>query len=231
MPALFIDSCSHIKSILQKTDTLIPHNWLISYLECYDTVGWDGCEKWENRTLILTDEELKNDVYLRDMQFIWGAFSAIPKEYSRKDIEKYAYPELEKPDYMANHIVPQHPLAFLEISVWDGSYTYVCAHDKSLLQAFYSLPYDVIDAENDNKAMNKELCRIQDTLRNMVPNVSDAVANDVQWECWLALFRDKKRRAEVSDKKIEKVVKAVYKKVSAQGYWFRHTYWNPYDQK
>ena len=132
---------------------------------------------------------------------------------------------------MANHIVPQHPLAFLEISVWDGSYTYICAHYKSLLQAFYSLPYDVIDAENDNKAMNKELCRIQDTLRNMVPNVSDAVANDVQWECWNALFRDKKRRAEVSDKKIEKVIKAVYKKVSAQGYWFRHTYWNPYDQK
>ncbi len=231
MPALFIESCSQLKSILEKSESLFPHNWLISYLECYDTIGWDGCEKWEEQSLILTDEELKKDIYLRDMQFIWSVFSAIPKEYSPKDIEKYTLPEIENPHYMANHIKPQHPLAFLEISVWDGGYTYICAHDEALLKPFKEVPYKVIDAEEDNKTMNKELCRIQDILRRMVPEVSEAVANDVQWECWHTLFRNKKRKAEISNEMIEKAIKKVYKKVSVQGYRFRHTYWNPYDQK
>lgn len=231
MPALFIDSCSQLKSILEKSESLSPHNWLISYLECYDTIGWEGCEKWEKQSLILTDEELKKDIYLRDMQFIWGVFSAIPTEYSQKDIEKYALPELENPNYMANHINPQHPLAFLEISVWDGCYTYVCAHDENLLNPFKEVPYKVIDAEEDNKTMNKELCRIQDILRNMVPDVSEAVANDVQWECWHTLFREKKGKAEFSDKKVQKIIEVAYKKVSAKEYRFRYPYWNPYNQK
>ena len=230
MPALLIDSCSQLKDILKETDTLIPHNWLISNLECYDTTGWEGCEKWARRTLILTDEELKHDVYLRDMQFIWGVFSAIPKEYERRDMEKYAYPALENISYMANRITPQHPMAFLEISVWDGSHTYICAHDKGVLQAFCKLPYDVIDLENDNRIMNRELCRIQDTLHHLIPSVSDAVANDVRWECWHALFRDKKG-TEISSEKMEEVIKAVYQKASAEGYRFKYTYWNPCDQK
>ena len=231
MPALFIDSCSQLKCILEKTESLIPHNWLVSYLECYDTIGWEGCEKWKNQSLILTDEELKKDIYLRNMQFIWGVFSAIPKKYSIQDIEKYALPELENPHYMANHIVPQHPLTFLEISVWDGSYTYICAHEKNILEPFKNVPYRVIDAEEDNKVMNYELCRIQSIIRNIVPDVSDAVANDIQWDCWHTLFRDKERKARVSDKKIENVIKSAYKKVSSKEYRFRYTYWNPYDQK
>ena len=228
MPALFIDSCSQLKAILEKSDSLPPHNWLISYLECYDTIGWEGCEKWEKQSFILTDEELKKDIYLRDMQFIWGVFSAIPEKYSSHDIEKYSLPELENPNYMANHISPQHPLSFLEISVWDGCYTYICAHDENLLKPFKDVPYRVIDAEEDNKTMNRELCRIQDILRNMVPNVSEVVANDVQWECWHTLFP---RKEEVSDEKIKRVIKAAYKKVSTEGYRFRYTYWNPYSQK
>ncbi|MBE6670080.1 MAG: hypothetical protein E7601_07750 [Ruminococcaceae bacterium] len=231
MSALFIDSCSQLKSILEKSEFLSPHNWLISNLECYDTTGWEGCEKWEKQSLILTDEELKNDIYLRDMQFIWGVFSAIPKDYSRQDIEKYSLPELENPNYMANHINPQHPLAFLEISVWDGSYTYICAHDEHLLKPFKDVPYKIIDAEEDNKTMNRNLCRIQDILRSMIPDVSEIIANDIQWECWHTLFSEKKRKEEISDEKIKMVIKAVYKKVSAEGYRFRYTYWNPYTQK
>ena len=231
MPALFIDSCSQLKAILEKSDSLPPHNWLISYLECYDTIGWEGCEKWEKQSFILTDEELKKDIYLRDMQFIWGVFSAIPEKYSSHDIEKYALPELENPNYMANHISPQHPLAFLEISVWDGCYTYICAHDENLLKPFKDVPYRVIDAEEDNKTMNRELCRIQDILRNMVPNVSEVVANDVQWECWHTLFREKAGKSEISDEKIERTIKKAYGKISTEGYRFRYNYWNPYSQK
>lgn len=230
MPALFIESCSHIKKILEVTESLVPHNWLISYLECYDTEGWDGCEKWKNNSLLLSDEELKKDVYLRDMQFIWGIFSAIPKEYEWNDIDSYNFPELENPCYMGNHITPQHPLAFLEISVWDGGYIYISAHDESVLNPFYHLPYKVIDAEADNKIMNKELCRIRDILQSIVPNVSDMIANEIQWKCWHTLFR---KKAEVSNEKIAQLINKEYKIVSAFGYRYKHAYsiWNPYEQK
>ena len=230
MPALFIDSCSQIKTILEASEFLPSHNWLISYLECYDTSGWDGSEKWENTSLILTDEELKKDVYLRDMQFIWGVFSAIPKEYAVEDIDLSELPTLENSNYMANYIVPQHPLAFLEISVWDGSYTFICSRDENLLEPFYTLPYKVIDAEADNKITNKELCRIQDILRSIVPDVSDVIANEIQWKCWHSLLRD--RKSEVSDNKLEDEIRKVYKEVSNSSYRFwRCSIWNPYDQK
>lgn len=226
-----MDSCSRIKKILEETEFLPPHNWLISYLECYDTDGWEGCEKWSNKSLILTDEELKKDIYLRDMQFIWGAFSAIPKKYGLDDINLYSLPELENPYYMGNHIVPQHPLALLEISVWDGGYTYISAQSEDILKPFYNLPYHVIDLEMDNKIMNNELCKIQDVLRNMFPNVSDDVANEVQWKCWHSLFRDKK--SEVPYDKLVREVKKTYKNVSAFKWAFHYTppIWNPYDQK
>ena len=153
MPALFVDSCSQLKTILEKSESLSSHNWLISYLECYDTIGWDG------------------------------------------------------------------------------SYTYICAHVENLLKPFNDVPYRVIDAEEDNKIMNRNLCRIQDILRNMIPGVSEVVANDVQWECWHTLLPEKKRKEDISDENIKRVIKAAYKKVSAEGYRFRYTYWNPYSQK
>ncbi len=229
MPAIFINSYGQLKSILELLELSEPCNWLVSYLECYDTVGWEGCEKWDKRVLILTDEELKNDVYLRDMQFIWGAFSAIPKRYNQDDILSYKLPELEIPDYMGNYIVPQHPLAILEIAVCDGGYTYISSKDESFLSSLYRLPCNVIDAEAYNRIMNKELCRIQDKLREFVPNVSEEVANDVQWRCWHSLFKNSK--TEVSDNDLERDVRNAYEKASAPGYHFSSTIWDPYKQQ
>ncbi len=244
---------------------LPPHNWLITDLDCFDYCGWDGCEKWAERNLFLTDEEFRRDVDLRNMQMIWGVFSAIPAEYSKDNICKYPLPELEDPRYMGNRIVPQHPLAFLELyaedghftyvssydasvlrdvdlrnmqMIWgvfsaipaeyskdnickyplpeledprymgnrivpqhplaflelyaeDGHFTYVSSYDASVLEPLYHLPYKVRDEEADNKIMNAKLRRIQDTLRKEVPDVSPEVANEVQWKVWWALFKDK----------------------------------------
>ena len=228
MPYVYVET-SQFKGILAALPELQPHNWLITDLECYDNHGWDGCEKWAERELFLTDEEFRRDVNLRNMQIIWGVFSAIPAEYSREDIYKYPLPESETPRYGANQIVPQHPLATLELYADDGCFTYVSSHDAALLEPLYHLPCKVRNEEADNKIMNAQLCRIQDTLRKKVPDVSPEVANEVQWKVWWALFKGRDDVAD--DATLHTTVMKEYRKQVLPGRNYRTTYWDPYTQE
>ena len=228
MPCVYVDT-SHFKDILAALPELPPHNWLITDLDCYDHCGWDGCEKWAERVLFLTDEELRRDINLRDMQMIWGVFSAIPAEYTKEDIYKHSLPESETPRYMSNRIVPQHPLAFLELYADDGCFTFVSAHDASLLEPLYQLPCMVRDEEASNKIMNAQLRRIQDMLRKEVPDVSLKIANEVQWNVWWLLFKNKSD--DVDDAKLGTAVMKEYRRQLFPGRNYRTTYWDPYTQE
>lgn len=98
MPCVYVET-SRFKDILAFLPELPPHNWLITDLECYDSCGWDGCEKWAERELFLTYEELRQDINLRDMQIIWGVFSTIPAEYTKEDIYRYPLVRNHRTDY------------------------------------------------------------------------------------------------------------------------------------
>lgn len=227
MPCVYVET-SQFKDILAALPELPPHNWLITDLDCFDYCGWDGCEKWAQYELFLTDEEFSRDVNLRNMQMIWGVFSAIPTEYTKEDIYKYPLPESENPRYGANKIVPQHPLAFLELYADDGCFTYVSSHDAALLEPLYQLPCKVRDEEADNKIMNAQLRRIQDTLRKEVPDVSPEVANEVQWKIWWLLFKNKTDF--VDDTKLHAAIMKEYRRQLIPGQNYRRTYWDPYTQ-
>ena len=227
MPCVFIDT-SQFKEILAALPELPPHNWLITDLDCFDYCGWDGCEKWAKRELFLTDEELLHDINLRNMQMIWGVFSAISTEYAKEDIYQCPLPEAETPRYGANKIVPQHPLAFLELYADDGCFTYVSSHDASLLEPLYQLPFNARDEEANNQIMNAKLRRIQDCLRKEVPDVSPEIANEVQWKIWWLLFKDK--ADDVTDDQLHTAVMAEYRKQLLPGRKYRTTYWDPYTQ-
>ena len=228
MPCVYVET-SQFKDILAALPELPPHNWLITDLECYDYSGWDGCEKWAERELFLTDEAFRRDINLRNMQMIWGVFSVIPAAYTKEDIYKYPLPSSENPRYMSNRIVPQHPLAFLELYADDGCFTFVSAHDASVLEPLYQLPCDVRDEEADNKIMNAQLRRIQDMLRKEVPDVSPEIANEVQWQVWHALFKDKSDDAD--NTKLRTTVMKEYRKQLLPGRKYRTTYWDPYTQE
>ena len=228
MPCVYVET-SQFKDILAALPELPPHNWLITDLECYDNQGWDGCEKWAERDWFLTDEELRRDVNLRNMQIIWGVFSAIPAEYSKEDIYKHSLPKSENPRYASNRIVPQHPLAFLELYADDGWFTYVSSHDASLLETLYRLPFKVRNEEASNKVMNAQLRRIQDMLRKEVPDVSPEVANEVQWKVWHALFKGKDSM--IDDAKLYSAVMKEYHIQVLPRHNYRTTYWDPYTQE
>lgn len=227
MPCVYIET-SRLKNILSTLPELPPHNWLITDLECYDYCGWDGCEKWAEWELFLTNEELRRDVDLRNMQIIWGVFSAIPSGYAKEDIYKYPLPETETRYYMSSGIVPQHPLAVLELYVDDGCFTFVSAHDSALLDPLYLLPYKVRDEEASNKIMNAQLRRIQNTLRRETPDVSSEVANEVQWKVWHALFNDSDYV--VDDAKLHTAVMKGYYTRLLPGQHYG-AYWDPYIQE
>lgn len=228
MPAIYIDTC-YLKDILAAIPELPPHNWLITDLECYDYCGWPGSEKWAKTELFLTDDELRRDINLRNMQIIWGVFSAIPIEYSKEDIYKYPLPKSQTPYYMSSRIVPQHPLSVLELYADDGSATLVSAHDPALLQPLYRLPYQTRDEEADNQRLNSHLRRIQDMLRAQVPDVPPLVANEVQWNVWRKLFMQ--NSFPVDDDRLRAAVMREYNIQIRPGQSFRTTFWDPYTQE
>lgn len=87
---------------------------------------------------------------------------------------------------------------------------------------------DVHDEEVSNQRMNAELRRIQDMLRAMVPDVLPEIANEVQWKCWHALFRE--RIGNVFDSKLKCEVEKWYEHITKSAYKCNTTFWDPYTQ-
>lgn len=228
MSAVFIDNCSQIKEILRCLSSLPPHNWLISELNCYDHCGWDGGEKWAEETLFLPDALLRRDMELRDPPIIWGAFSALPIVVTEKEAYACALPWLDgNSSYMRNHIQPQHPLAFLEIAVFDGSYVTVSARDAALLNPLYTLPLSVRDEEADNQRLNADLRRIQNALKAIAPGATKEQVNEVQWLCWRKLFC--KTETQVDDTALLASAKETFDQISKTGYRCKYSLWDPFD--
>lgn len=135
-------------------------NWLMTDLECYDYEGWEGCEKWAESQLFLTNRQLLHDVELRDMQFIWGIFSALPAGCTEAEALAAGLPAFELNDrkesiYLSDTLLPQNSLAFLEISVEDSSSATVVSADPALLRSLYGLPEWTEDAEKKNRRFHQ----------------------------------------------------------------------------
>ena len=128
--------------------------WLITGLECYDTCGWEGAEKWGQKTLLLSNEAFLHDVEARDMQFVWGLFSAIPSRYSKEEILAHSLPDFwEGGDRSGLRVplLPLHPLAFLEILSEDSTSITVSARSPEVLQPLCGLDCWTEDGEEQNR--------------------------------------------------------------------------------
>lgn len=135
-------------------------DWLITDLDCYDYEGWEGCEKWAEERLFLTNRQLLHDVELRDMQLIWGIFSALPAGCTEAEalaagLPSFKLNERQESVYLSDTLLPQNTLAFLEISVEDSSSTTVVSADPELLKPLYGLPEWTEDAENSNRRFHQ----------------------------------------------------------------------------
>ena len=156
MAAIFIERNGYLREILHLLKARDwDCQWLITGLECYATCGYPGCEKWGQETLLLSSENFLRDVEARDMQFVWGIFSAIPSRYTEAEIFAHPLPEFTDDNgrslYLQEHLLPQHPLAFLEIMSEDSTSITVVAPESTPLQPLYSLDCWTEDAEASNR--------------------------------------------------------------------------------
>ena len=113
MPGILIERGGYLREILHLLGA--PEwdcQWLITGLECYDTCGWPGCGKWGQDTLLLSNRDFLRDVEARDMQFVWGVFSAIPAGRTREEIFAHPLPDFTDQNgrslYLQEHLLPQH---------------------------------------------------------------------------------------------------------------------------
>lgn len=127
--------------------------WLVTGLECYQAQGWPGCEKWNQETPLISNEDLLRDIEARDLQFVWGIFSAIPARYTREEILSHPLPDFadENGRCLREHLLPRHPLAFLEIFSEDSSTITVITPQGELLRPLYGLNCWTEDAEAQNR--------------------------------------------------------------------------------
>lgn len=156
MAAVLIERGGYLREILRLLGASSwDCRWLITGLECYQAQGWPGCEKWQQETPVLTNEELIRDIEARDLQFVWGIFSAIPSRYPREEILSHPLPDFldenGRSRCLRQHLLPQHPLAFLEIFSEDSSTITVIAPRAEILRPLYGLDCWTEDAEEQSR--------------------------------------------------------------------------------
>ncbi len=156
MPGILIERGGYLREILRLLGAASwDCRWLITELECYQAWGWEGCEKWAREPLLLTNRELLRDLEIRDMQFVWGIFCAIPARYSEQEILSYPLPSFQDEAgnwaYVEEKLLPQHPLAFLEVLSEDSTSITAVAREAALLKPLEKLECWTEDAEAQNR--------------------------------------------------------------------------------
>lgn len=136
---------TYLKKLFQSLDHFQKqYHWLITDCEAYPQNpehterifhSEDGGYAW------ISGEELTEIVMTDDFQWIWAVLSAFDPAYTKEDVLNYPLPCISSPDtsYKIFHkkgYFIQHPLASIELSAWDSSYTILLSKDETLLRLF-----------------------------------------------------------------------------------------------
>ena len=106
----------------------LNYNWLITEIET--STGDYFYEEY----VILSNDELLDNLENKKIQWIWGTFSAIPKKYKQEEILKYNLPGVENID--KKEIKIEHPLAEIEIIAYDSTFVQLIAKNKTIAEKF-----------------------------------------------------------------------------------------------
>ena len=110
------------------------YNWLITGHECYPQITkYD--EMLSKEWCWVTGEELTEMIENENFQWIWGVFSAFPKEITKEEVLKYKLPKADGNEKIwQNPISIQHPLSIMEIIAWDSSMTIFISRSNDIVE-------------------------------------------------------------------------------------------------
>lgn len=109
----------------------LDYNWLITEIET--STG----DYFNDEYVIVSNDELLDNLENKEIQWIWGTFYANPKKYKQEEILKYNLPGVENID--KKEIKIQHPLAEIEIIAYDSTFVQLIAKDKTIAEKFKKL--------------------------------------------------------------------------------------------
>lgn len=122
-----------IKDICNCIEDVDKYNWLITNIECYPS-DEEIAKTLDNEYCWIAGRDLLQLLDKEEFQWIWGVFSAFPKEIGLKEVLKYNFPYADGyKGFWKNPITVQHPLAISEIVAWDGSIILVIAKKNEIV--------------------------------------------------------------------------------------------------
>lgn len=164
----------------------LKYNWLVTNCECYLS-DREMQDLFDQDYAWISGEDLTRLVEKENPQFIWGIFSAFPKQISPDDVLEYELPDAESPSYMQDHVPIQHPLAEIEIGAFDSSYTTFICRDDCLTNKFMAHFPLAEDLDEMNTQNNAAIGRIERLLRRELKrrhlNATDELLNG-KFACW-----------------------------------------------
>ena len=133
------------------------------------------------------------------MQFVWGIFSAIPSGYSREEIFSHPLPDFWEEDgrsvCLRVPLLPQHPLAFLEILSEDSTSITVSAPKPEVLQPLYRLDCWTEDGEESNRRFLAMEAVVKDFVAvRGYGKMSAHVRRNLYYHVWHSLYHHRPDR-------------------------------------
>lgn len=120
------------------------YSWLITDWECNQPVKELDCasqirhETESRRYCWMSGDELTEMIQkYKNLQFIWGVFSGLPKTISKEQALSCPLPCADSDLFWKNPVFLQHPLAELEIVPQDSSLVLFLAKERKLAEEFY----------------------------------------------------------------------------------------------
>lgn len=183
------------------------YNWLITDIQCgisyhhkygpiFTTIK-NGIER-EKEYVWLSGEELTKIHRDQNNFWIWCVFSGFNKNISKEDILKYELPYVDGyGGFWENPISIQHPLAEIEIVIWESCLALLISKDDDIIDIFMKNQHCAKDLEQYNK--NLKIYNVE----AYITEYSDI--NSIN------PFKIVKKATKIVTKKIKKVLKIVKK--------------------
>ncbi|MEQ2442886.1 hypothetical protein WMO64_05340 [Pseudoflavonifractor sp. CLA-AP-H29] len=112
------------------------YNWLITDCVCYPNNPKTDA-MLSKQYCWISGEDLTSLVYAEDFQWIWAVLCGFDKTIALSEILEYSLPYADGyKGFWKTPLTMQHPLAKIEIVLWDSSLTLIFSRSKDIIDDF-----------------------------------------------------------------------------------------------